>query len=244
MSLFRAIVFTSVLAGLIVGLAVSAVQLLGTSQLILQAEVYEKAGQAQLPAVHEHVHPQGMVGDDPSALTAHEHGTDSWEPSDGLERNALTAVANILTAIGYSLVLTGLIALRGRPATWRDGLTWGLAGFACVMIAPMLGLPPELPGTPSAPLVARQIWWIGTALATAAGIALISFQRTLRAAVPAIVLIVAPHIIGAPTAPMGEHALAPEDLAHQFVMVAVFSSLVFWALLGTLSTTILGKFKV
>lgn len=176
-------------------------------------------------------------------MTGHDHEDSSWEPADGLERNAFTVAANILTAIGYSLVLTGLIAFRGRPVTWRDGLIWGLAGFACVMIAPMLGLPPELPGTPAAPLGERQIWWIGTALATAAGIGLIAFQRKPWAAVLAIVLVVAPHIIGAPAAPAGEHALAPEALEHRFVVAAVLSSLVFWALLGSLSSTFLRRFE-
>ncbi|CAN7694629.1 CbtA family protein [Phyllobacterium sp. LjRoot231] len=242
MSLFRSIVFTSVFTGLIVGIAVSAVQFLGTSQLILKAEVYENAGEATV-STHDHGPPGSLAGDNHSAMTGHDHEDSSWEPADGLERNAFTVAANILTAIGYSLVLTGLIAFRGRPVTWRDGLIWGLAGFACVMIAPMLGLPPELPGTPAAPLGERQIWWIGTALATAAGIGLIAFQRKPWAAVLAIVLVVAPHIIGAPAAPAGEHALAPEALEHRFVVAAVLSSLVFWALLGSLSSTFLRRFE-
>lgn len=46
MSLFRSIVFTAALTGVIVGGAVSAAQFAGTSQLIAKAEVYEKAGGA------------------------------------------------------------------------------------------------------------------------------------------------------------------------------------------------------
>ncbi|TCL76070.1 CbtA family protein [Rhizobium sp. BK251] len=247
MSLFRSIVFTSVLAGLIVGVAVSAVQFVGTSQLILKAEVFEKAGEATAPdavapAGHSH-DAAAPATDDHSAMAAHEHEEGGWEPADGLERNAFTVAANILTAIGYSLVLTGLIAFRSKPVTWREGLLWGLAGFACVMIAPMLGLPPELPGTPAAPLGERQVWWIGTAVATAAGIALIAFQRKPWAAALAIVLIAAPHLIGAPAAPEGEQALAPEALEHQFVIAAVLTSLLFWALLGSLSGTFLRRFE-
>jgi cobalt transporter subunit CbtA len=230
---FRAIVLTSVLVGLIAGVAISAVQVLGTSSLILKAEVYEQAGEAAVP-VHSH--------DGKAAAHEHEHDAAAWEPSDGMERNVFTIAANVLTAIGYALVLTGLIALRGRPITWRDGLLWGMAGFACVMLAPMLGLPPELPGTPVAPLGERQIWWIGTVGATAAGLGLMAFRREPWAAILAILLIVAPHLVGAPAAPEGEHALAPEALEHQFVVAAVLTSLVFWTLLGSLSGVFLRKF--
>lgn len=241
MSLFRSIVFTSVIVGLIVGVAVSLAQFVGTSQLILKAEVYEKAGEAAAPA-HD-ADAAAPAGHDHAAMAAHEHEEGGWEPADGFERNAFTVAANILTAIGYSLVLTGLIALRGKPVTWREGFLWGLAGFACVMLAPMLGLPPELPGTPAAPLGERQIWWIGTAVATAAAIGLIAFQRKPWAAVLAVVLIAAPHLIGAPAAPEGEHALAPEALEHQFVVAAVLTSLLFWVLLGSLSGSIYRRFE-
>lgn len=156
---------------------------------------------------------------------------------------AFTVAANMLTAIGYALVLCGLIAMRGKPVTWRDGLLWGLAGFACVMLAPLIGLPPELPGTPSAPLADRQLWWIGTALATAVGIGLIAFQRKPWAAAVAIAIIAAPHLIGAPVAPEGTHPLAPESLEHQFVAAAVMTSLVFWALLGSVSGALFRRFE-
>ena len=230
---FRAIVFTSMLVGLIAGAAVSAVQFFGTASLILKAEVYEKAGEAAPPA-HSH--------DGNAAAHEHAHDEAAWEPADGLERNLFTVAANVLTAIGYALLLTGLITLRGRPVTWREGLLWGIGGFACVMLAPMLGLPPELPGSPAAALGARQLWWIGTAAATAAGLGLIAFRREPWAAALAVVLIVAPHLLGAPAAPEGEHALAPEALQHQFVVAAVVTSLVFWALLGSLSGVLLRKF--
>jgi cobalt transporter subunit CbtA len=236
--MFRSIVFTAMLVGLIVGIAVSATQFLGTSQLILQAEVYENAGAAE--AAHEH---DTAIAATHEHAAAHEHDKGGWAPADGFERHAFTAAANILTAIGYALVLTGLLAMRGKPVGWREGLLWGLAGFACVMLAPMIGLPPELPGTPAAPLEARQIWWIGTALATAAGIGLIAFQRKPWAAAVAIALIAAPHLIGAPAAPQGEYALAPEALERQFITAAMLTSLVFWTLLGSLSGTVLGKFE-
>jgi cobalt transporter subunit CbtA len=235
----RAIVYTSVLVGLVAGAAVSALQLFATTPLILKAEAYETAAEtAPAPAAHSHA--------DNAAPHSHEdaghHG--GWQPEDGLERNGLTVAANILTAIGYALVLTGLISLHGRPVTWREGALWGLAGFACVMLAPTLGLPPELPGTPAGPLEERQLWWIGTACATAAGLGLIAFKRAPWSIALAAVLIAAPHLIGAPSAPQGEYALAPEALERQFVIAATLTSLAFWALLGSLSGALLRRFEV
>ncbi len=230
MPYFRSILFASVLVGLIVGSAITVVQFFGTIQLITQAEVFEKAGDAA------HHHSQGEITGSPAE--AHQHGESGWEPRDGLERLSFTLAANILTSIGYSLVLVGLISLRGETVTWREGLVWGLAAFASVMLAPMLGLPPELPGTPSAPLAARQIWWVGTALATAAGIALIAFNRAGWMLVPAVALIAAPHVIGAPSAPVGEHGLAPAELEQRFIAAAVVTSFVFWVMLGSLGAAI------
>ena len=234
MQSLRAILFTSVLVGLIVGPAISAVQLAGTTPLILKAEVYETAGEQAAPA---HSHDAGAA--------AHDHGHDeeAWAPEDGFERNAYTMAANTLTAIGYALVLTGLMALSGRPATWRSGLIWGIAGFACVMLAPTLGLPPELPGTPAGPLADRQLWWLATVIATGAGLGLIAFNGKPLAAILCVVLIATPHLTGAPLASEGESALAPEALRHQFVVAAVVTSFVFWMLLGSLSGAVLRRFE-
>jgi cobalt transporter subunit CbtA len=225
---FRAIVFTSVLVGLIAGMAVSAIQFIGTAPLILKAEVYEKADEQAHPA-------QGGLA------ASHEHEQRTWEPAGGFERNVYSVAANILTSIGYALVLTGFIALRGKPITWREGLLWGMAGFICVMLAPMPGLPPELPGTPSAPVGERQIWWIATVAATAAALGLLAFQRKPWATVLAIVLIAAPHLVGAPAAPVSVPALAPQGLELQFVAAGMVTSLIFWAVLGSLSGAFLRR---
>jgi predicted cobalt transporter CbtA len=49
-----------------------------------------------------------------------------------------------------------------------------------------------------------------------------------------MVLIAAPHIIGAPE-PDRAGGLAPEELEHKFVLIAIASSLVFWLVLGVLT---------
>src|SRR5438477_6809099 len=155
MSVFRSIVFSAAVAGFVVGAVVTAAQLFSTVPLIIKSEVYERsaaeAAAKSGPAAHEHSDHQHAE---------HEHGTAAWEPKDGLQRNVFTAAANILTAVGFALLLAGIYALRGYPVTWYEGLLWGLGGFLVFTAAPGLGLPPELPGVPTAPLVARQIWWI------------------------------------------------------------------------------------
>jgi cobalt transporter subunit CbtA len=87
---------------------------------------------------------------------------------------------------------------------------------------------------PSAGLMARQIWWIATVALTAGGLALIVFRPPLWAAVLGIVLIVAPHVIGAPE-PASLESPVPHDLAQRFVAGVVVSSFVFWVLLGGLA---------
>jgi cobalt transporter subunit CbtA len=222
MPFFRNIVFTAVLVGLIAGLAVSAMQAIGTTPLILQAETFESGG---AEVAHAHTHEAGAPAD-------HHHDPEAWAPADGFERNAYTIAANVLTAIGYALVLTALISLRNS------------AGGA-VMLAPSIGLPPELPGSPAAELGARQMWWVATAAATAGGLALLAFKRAEPwAAILALALIAAPHIIGAPLPPAGEHALAPLPLERRFVVLVTVTSFVFWIILGTLSGHLLKRFDV
>ena len=242
MQAFRGIVFCAALVGLIAGLAVGVVQHFSTTQLILRAEVFERAAEAPAatPTVagHDHGaagHDHGAAGHSHDAGAAdHQHDAAGWEPREGFERTALTFLANVVTAIGYALALVGLLALRGKPVDWRAGLLWGLGGFAAVTLAPGLGLSPSLPGVPDAPLVDRQVWWVGTALCTALGLALIAFGRKPFAVALALCLIAAPHVVGAPRLDSVETNV-PAALSHQFSVAVMLTSLLFWALLGMLS---------
>ena len=225
MPVFRSIVFSAALAGLIVGVVVSIAQFFGTVPLIQQSEVYErKAVAGTPPAGHDHA----SAANDQNKAHSHES---EWEPEEGLQRNAFTVGANILTAIGFGLLLTGVYAIRGRQVAWHEGLLWGLAGFVVFTAAPGLGLPPELPGMPVAELTARQTWWIATAAATAVGLYLLAFRSAAWAAVLGLGLIALPHLIGAPLAPES-HSDVPAALSHKFIVVVTLTSLFFWALLG------------
>jgi cobalt transporter subunit CbtA len=227
MPVFRSIVFSAALAGLIVGAVISVAQFFGTVPLIQQSEVYERKAAAEAPpAAHDHD-------------KAHSHDSE-WEPEDGLQRNSFTVAANILTAIGFALLLTGTYAIRGRPVTWREGLLWGLAGFVVFTAAPGLGLPPELPGMAVAELTARQTWWIATAVATAGGLFLLAFRPAAWAAVLGVGLIALPHLIGAPLAPES-HSEVPAALSHRFIVVVTLTSLLFWTLLGVATSIAFGR---
>jgi cobalt transporter subunit CbtA len=233
MAALRAIVFAAALAGLIVGVVVTFAQQLGTVPLILQAEGYEQAAATAAAAAQ------------PSAASAgdhdREHADKSWAPAKGFERNALTALFNVLDWIGFGLILTGLFALLGRPVTWREGFLFGLGGFAAFVLAPGLGLPPELPGVPTAPITPRQIWWLATVVTTATGLWLIAFRPTPLAAALAILLIAVPHLVGAPT-PETASTNVPAALSHRFVVAVTLTTLLSWSLLGGLAGHLYQRF--
>jgi cobalt transporter subunit CbtA len=215
MAVFRSIVFSAALAGLIVGALVTALQHFGTVPLILRAEVYERLAEASV---------------------AHEHAA-----AEGFQRNAYTALFNVVEWIGFGLLLNGAFVLLGRAVTWREGLLWGLGGFAAFVIAPGLGLPPELPGVPAAALMDRQLWWAGTVLATAIGLGLVAFRREPVSAMIGILLIMAPHLAGAPRLDHVETNV-PGNLSHAFIVVVTLTALPCWALLGALTGHFYRKF--
>lgn len=234
MAAFRSFFLVAALAGLIAGVFITLIHQVGTVPIILKAETYETAGEAPAAAPAGHDHAAGTA--------EHEHGGEAWTPQDGFERTAYTLLADILTGIGFALLLVAAYALRGGEVNWRHGLFWGLAGFATFTLAPGLGLPPEVPGTEAAPLFERQVWWVLTALATAGGLALIFLTRNAIAALAGVVLLVLPHAWGAPQ-PAEFSSLAPEALAHDFIVAAVVTSLLFWVVLGSVTGFLYQRFR-
>jgi cobalt transporter subunit CbtA len=215
MSLFRNLFFTALFAGVLAGLALTAIQHMTTVPLILQAETYETAA----PAADGH---------------EHSHDETAWAPQDGFERIAFTALANVLSSVGFALILVAVSELRGGMGSWREGLLWGLAGFAVFTLAPSLGLPPELPTMPAAPLDQRQLWWLLTVALTAGGLSLMVFSRNMLIAAAGLLLIAVPHMVGAPM-PDSFDSVLPAALEHRFIAAVVVSSFVFWVLAGALA---------
>jgi len=234
--MFRTIVFSAFGAGVLVCVALTALELATTEPLILHAEVFEAAGGGHDRGAAE---PETALAELPatpsSAPTeAHEQPaeTGEWAPADGFQRTAFTALANLVVGVAVALILLGAMRLKGDPIDGRRGLLWGLAGFAAASLLPALGLPPELPGTPAADLFDRQIWWIGTAAASAAGIACLVFGRHGPVAVAGLILLVLPHAIGAPPPPSHDAAY-PAGLAGEFVAASLVASAVLWVVAGS-----------
>jgi cobalt transporter subunit CbtA len=223
MQSFGRLFLVALIAGAISGIFVTIVHQIATVPVILAAEVYENGAAEAQPAADAAA---------PAEAAAHEHEDEGWAPADGLWRTFYTVLADVLTGIGFALVLVACYRLWGRPVNWRTGLYWGLAGFAVVIVAPCLGLPLEVPGTEAAPLLPRQIWWVATVLLTGGGLAMILLGRKAAWCVLGIAMIVAPHAIGAPQ-PADYGSVAPEAIAHRFIVAATITGLLFWAALGT-----------
>lgn len=227
--MFLGLLRAGLFAGILTAVVYSFVQALTVTPLIFEAEFFE--GQA---AIHDRVHSEPGISND----EAHGHAVppDGWEPEDGLERYGVTFLANLVTSIGFSLVLIAAIMVRGRPVNARIGLIWGIAGFFVFAFAPALGLPPEVPGAAAAPLEARQLWYAGTVSATAIGLGIVVFSRPFwaRALVgPGLLLL--PHLVGVPSPDLAEGAgPVPQEVAARYVVWSLATTLFFWALLGTL----------
>ena len=210
--MFRRIVFSACLTGLVAGILMTGIQQLQVTPTIVEAETYE-------PEVATHTHADG---------SSHEH--DGWSPQDGLERTFWTGVANVGMGIGFALLLAAAFSLRST-VSWRQGILWGLGGYAAFFALPAFGLPPELPGTEAAALQDRQVWWVVTVTLSAIGIALLGLTRGWPWKALAIALIALPHLIGAPH-PEFHSALAPPELLQAFIVATAVTNAVFWMFLG------------
>jgi len=214
----------------------SVVQRLQVVPVIAAAEVFEATLQPEPPS-HDHA----------PGTPAHTHEADAWEPQAGFERTFWTVIANLLVSTGFALVLVPALALwdSARPRqsgpSIRTGLVWGTLGWVCVHLWPALGLPPELPGEASAPLAARQAWWVFTVACAIAGVAVLCLVRSPWRWL-GLVLLPLPFIVGAPHATTAPFAAFNVDAAAQmaalkarFVIATAIASAAHWLAQGALS---------
>ncbi|TAJ30627.1 CbtA family protein [Bosea sp. (in: a-proteobacteria)] len=217
----------SLLAGLLAGLVIAALQHVTTTPLILKAERYESALAAP-PAPHAALTGGARIilahsGTDHAAGAEH----DEWKPADGLQRLLFTSATTIGTAIGFAaLLLAGMIA-AGDAIDPRRALIWGACGFLAFGLAPGMGLAPELPGAASAALQERQIWWLGTVAATGTGLFLFLRHEAPWLKLLAVALILLPHLVGAPHAPTPESKV-PAELAAHFTSLSLGIQAALW----------------
>jgi len=237
--MFRTILFSSVLAGLIAGLAVAAIQHFVTVPLILEAETYETSGDTAF----RFAPPDGATITDAAPIPVHgEAGhAAAWSPTDGVERTFYSALTMVLMTIGFAMALLGLMIAAGVPITVRAATLWAIGGFAAVSLAPALGLPPELPGSSAADVTARQIWWACTVLATAGALYLLAYRPPSIWWAAAGVLLVAPHVVGAPR-PESYASRVPAEIAGHFSAAVLVIAAVTWVLTGALAGWFHGRF--
>lgn len=157
-------------------------------------------------------------------------------PDHEAVRMLSTAVFNWLAALGYGSLLLVAMILR-RHDGWLLGLGWGAAGWAAFALAPALGLPPQLPGGAEAALALRQLWWIHTVAATAAGLSLLIFGLSKVWKVIGALLLVVPHLAATPGP--GWHTLP--QAAFIFAIGALAVTCVFWLTLGTACGALLAR---
>jgi cobalt transporter subunit CbtA len=227
--MIRNLFAAALIAALAAGLLTAAIQHFRITPIIMHAETFEGEG--------GHSHGEETVTHvDAPGVAAHSHdpvAAEEWAPQDGFERTAYTTLATVLAAAGFALLIGAVSMFANIPITFANGFLWGMAGFLCFSLAPAYGLAPELPGMPAADVLPRQIWWVGTALATGGAILLLSKTRASWAIAVAIALVVAPHIIGAPLAP-DEPSAVPAHLATEFAAITLGTSFVFWLTLGSM----------
>lgn len=224
----------SLLAGALAGLLTATIQHFVTVPLILQAEVYEKAAESKQSA-----NPAPRMLNGAMIVLAHSHTPsdhgqgqpEAWEPADGIERTAYASLATVGTGVGFSLLILASMLASRVPVTARSAALWGLGAFVATGLAPGLGLPPEIPGSAAADLLARQMWWIGTAAATALGIWLLFQQQGYKVVFLALALIAAPHLIGAPHIAKFE-STAPAELAGHFASASLAVQAILWVSAG------------
>lgn len=209
---------SAVFAGLIAGLIAALLQFVFVIPLLLEGELYETGARVHfaLEGTTQSIKQAPPLGDD-------------WG------RHLMTIGFNIVTYAGYGLLLVAAMGFArdrfGASLTAKTGLIWGLCGFIAVQMAPAMGLPPELPGTLAAELGPRQAWWSGTILATVAGLAMIAFAGDLWKQAAGLLLLLLPHLIGAPHLDT-YYGIAPPELSSEFATASLGVAAIGWSLLG------------
>ncbi len=218
------VILAALLAGIAAGLCMGVLQQVRLTPLILEAEKYEMADLG-------HDHEASADGSSVNHAAMH-HAATADDAETGSWRTPLTFASTAVAGAGFAAVLCGVSFLAAIPITRQNGFVWGMAGFAAFVLSPAAGLPPELPGMPVADLGSRQLWWIATALCTAAAFWFMYRYHQLWAIAASAFLILLPHIFGAP-APEAHDTTLPAEILGRFVANSIAANGLFWLLIGT-----------
>ena len=222
----------ALVAGLIAGVFMTAAQQYRVVPLILHAEQFE-GGHEEGPIRHPE------VGEAAPALQQMTQLLSPVTPAmahDGsphfiVDRFSGTLMANLVTGAGFALLLAAVSIFTGVAVTVSNAVLWGMAGWMAIQLLPAIGLPPELPGMPAGDLGARQVWWVGACVLSAAGIYLLALRHEVWAKLGGLVLIAVPHAVGAPQ-PSDLASAVPAGLAAEYVVAALATTLAFWIVLA------------
>ncbi|MFK7834699.1 MAG: CbtA family protein [Sulfitobacter sp.] len=213
--MYARFLISALFAGAATGLIAGLLQLYFVQPVLLHAELYEGG---------ELVHFGAQ-----KAVTAHPE-----LPDFDIMRDGLSLIFTMLTYTGYALIMLAAMSIaedRGARIDGRTGLVWGVAGFVAFHLAPGFTLAPEVPGVAAADVTARQIWWFATAGAAAVALWLIAFGQSWMMWGIAVILLLAPHVIGAPE-PDVFTGPVPTEIGALFAARAFGVGLAAWVILG------------
>ncbi|SPH22669.1 hypothetical protein ASD8599_03413 [Ascidiaceihabitans donghaensis] len=214
--MFTRILTSALFAGAAAGLLIALMQYIFVQPVLLHAELYEGGD-----LVHFGAAPVSAIQDLPG-----------FDPM----RDLLSVMFTMLVYCGYALGLVALMSIaqeRGAVITPTNGMIWGVAGFVAAHLAPGFSLAPEVPGVAAADVAARQMWFFPTVAAAVAAMWLLAFHRNAMGIAAAVVLLAAPHLIGAPE-PDTFAGPVPTELGALFAARALGVGLAAWVILGAL----------
>jgi cobalt transporter subunit CbtA len=209
------ILVSALFAGALAGLLAGLLQLVFVQPVLLHAELYEGGDLVHFGGTLVSASPE-LSGFDPV-------------------RDGLSFLFSMLTYTGYALLLVAAMSFaddRGFGVDGRVGILWGIAGFVAFHLAPGISLAPEVPGVSAADVGERQIWWFATVAAACVALALIAFGKGWAAWGVAVILLMAPHLIGAPE-PETFAGTTPPEIASLFAARAFGVGFAAWVMLGS-----------
>ncbi|WP_298859191.1 CbtA family protein [uncultured Sulfitobacter sp.] len=215
----------SLFAGAAAGLIAGLLQLFFVQPVLLHAELYESGTLVHFGAVAPSVQPN--------------------LPFFNPVRDLLSIVFTMLTYTGYAMIMVALMLLaeeRGAEVSVRTGILWGVAGFVAAHLAPGFSLAPEVPGAAAADVGERQLWWFATVSAAAVAMWLLAFGKNWSMWGVAVILLSAPHLIGAPM-PDRFFGPVPPEIGALFAARVFGAGLAGWVILGCMAAYFLDKEK-
>ncbi len=213
--MYSRFIISALFAGAAAGLIAGILQLIFVQPVLLHAELYESGELVHFGAAAVSAHPE--------------------LPGFDAMRDGLSLIFTMLTYTGYALIMVALMGLaedRGAQIDARSGILWGVAGFVAFHFAPGFTLAPEVPGVAAADVSARQIWWFATVVTAGDALWLIAFGRNWAAWGVVAILLMAPHLIGAPE-PDVFTGPVPTEIGALFAARAFGVGLAAWVLLGS-----------